>query len=296
MKKNTCSRRQALWLLALCYIVAFAFAIGTYLILPVDMHVLLKTLIADIVATVVVFIFSVACDNSSMYDPYWSVAPPIIYALWIFVNQGWISIWGWAFFGAMLLWAIRLTVNCITHWGGLGDEDWRYVSFRQKFGKGYWPVSFLAVHFFPTLIVFACSIPVWFLYSEPVYRPVYAAVGIALVLIGTLLEFVADRQMTKFQRTRSSVEQCCTTGLWGYSRHPNYLGEIAVWWGACIGSFASVNSPLWFLLFPCAMTALFLGYSIPAMEKRQLAHRPSYGEVKKEVPMLLPFPGRHANR
>lgn len=296
MKERSVSRAKALWLLTCCYLVAFVLATVTFRLLSSDLPVLVRTLLADVVATVVVFVFSVFCDNSSMYDPYWSVAPPILYGTWIWLIGRFGTIWSWLFLLAMLFWAIRLTVNCITHWGGLQDEDWRYVSFRKKFGKGYWPISFLAVHFFPTVIVFICSIPAWFLFSGPVYRPVYAAAGIVLIVVGTLLELFADHQMTSFQRKRKSPEESCVEGLWRYSRHPNYLGEITVWWGVCVASFASMDTPMWFLVFPCAMTALFLGYSIPAMEKRQLARRPSYQAVLDEVPMLLPIPGRRAKK
>ncbi|MFA6840819.1 MAG: DUF1295 domain-containing protein [Sphaerochaetaceae bacterium] len=289
MNRRSHSRSFAMRLLACCYLVAFLVAAVAYRFLPIGMTVLAKTFIADIVATIVVFCFSRWVDNSSLYDPYWSVAPPVLYAVWL-RNVGIASFLIFAMVAAMLFWSVRLTVNCISHWGGLQDEDWRYVSFREKLGAAYWPVSFLGIHLFPTLIVFACSLPMWsfMALSRSSMRSAFALVGIVFVLFGTVLELVADRQMSRFQRERASQTECCISGLWGLCRHPNYLGELSVWWGVCIASFANSDTPLWFVVFPCAMTAMFFGYSIPAMEKRQLTRRPCYRQVRRSVPMLFP--------
>jgi len=83
-------------------------------------------------------------------------------------------------------------------------------------------------------------------------------------------------------------------GLWRYSRHPNYLGEIMIWWSLFLfGLAADPDWLLWGLIGPVAMTAMFLGVSIPLIEKRSLERREGYQQVIDETSMLIPwFPKR----
>lgn len=75
-------------------------------------------------------------------------------------------------------------------------------------------------------------------------------------------------------------------GLWKHGRHPNYFGEIQFWWGIWI-MYAALNGFDWFILGPIAMTALFLGISIPLMEQRQLANKPGYAAYRKQTRILI---------
>src|SRR5690606_29437298 len=111
---------------------------------------------ASLVATVIIFAFSVALSNSSMYDPYWSVAPPALLAYWL--TQGELSPRLMLAGTLVLLWSLRLTWNFLRGWGGLAHEDWRYPHLRHKTGRAYWLVSFLGIHFFPTVLTFAGSL------------------------------------------------------------------------------------------------------------------------------------------
>ncbi len=246
-----------------------------------------NALLLSLIATSIVFVFSVATNNSSMYDPYWSVAPVFLFLYWMHEATSLRIL----FLLLLLLWSVRLTINCCIHWKGLSDEDWRYRSFREKTGKWYWPVSFLGIHIFPTILVFCPMLPAFAILTRPAKRIAPVCIGFSLMIAAFVLELIADRQMDRFQKTRHEQRECCTAGLWGYSRHPNYLGENCLWWGIFIASLGFDAPPL--LIFsPIAMTGLFLCYSIPAMEARQTQKRPSYREVKKRVPMFL-ITGRH---
>ena len=111
-------------------------------------------------------------------------------------------------------------------------------------------------------------------------------VGVGAVL----LQLVSDTQQHRFARTKQPGESL-TTGLWAWSRHPNYLGEILMWTSlALFGLSAAPDQWWWQVLGVVAMVAMFLGASIPMMEQRSLERRPGYQDVIDRVPMLLPRP------
>ena len=116
-------------------------------------------LVADIIATVIIYLGSYSYRNSSIYDPYWSVVPPLILLFWIFnietINM--LNLYFLAF--SVLFWGIRLTYNWARGWEGLKQEDWRYLDLRKKTGRYYQLVNFFGIHLFPTIIVFLCCLP-----------------------------------------------------------------------------------------------------------------------------------------
>ena len=125
-----------------------------------------RVLIADVIATGIVFAFSVLFNNSSIYDPYWSVAPPIIvvHLMLLFPEGNYAR--QMIILGLVSFWGIRLTLNWIRGWPGLKHQDWRYTHISKKTGKLYWPVSFLGIHLMPTLFVFMGCLFILFSYIK----------------------------------------------------------------------------------------------------------------------------------
>jgi steroid 5-alpha reductase family enzyme len=254
----------------------------------------LSALGSDIAATLIIFLGSMLFNNSSMYDPYWSLAPPVILLVWIQNSALGFTVETKVLFILMLIWSIRLTGNWVSLWPGMESEDWRYRRFRQQTGPLYPLVSLFAIHLFPTSIVFLALMPSYYLIVESAYiSHVFSlsnAAGGAIILGGTMISFIADEQMRRFRKNRvgDPSRDVMTSGLWALSRHPNYLGEIMVWTGLWI--YSSAYAPIYAVVAPLAMLTLFLGYSIPAMEKKILRTRPSYQNVQRDVPMLMIYP------
>ena len=170
----------------------------------------------------------------------------------------------------------------------MNQEDWRYRDFRKNSGTWYWAVSFLGIHLFPTLIVFAAATPVYAGLSENISGiTLLRVVGVVICLFGTALELIADRQMREFREEHDRKGAVCTSGLWAYSRHPNYLGELLFWWGIFV--FSLPGAWPWHAAGPVLMTMLFVFISIPMMERHLLSRKPEYAEIKDEVPMLIPL-------
>lgn len=285
------SKVQSLVITTIAYVLALSAAILTYRILPAGYSLLTKTLFADISATIVVFIFSFIFNNASFYDPYWSVAPPVIYFFWLYQGaDGIVSARYILVLLITLFWGIRLTLNWAIGWPGFIHEDWRYVTFREKFKSFYWPISFLAIHFFPTMTVFLCSIPVYLVLKGGSSSLNFIDV-IALFsgLTAIYFEWRSDYELVKHRKSKEGSKPI-ESGLWKISRHPNYFGEILFWFSLYFFSLASSPDNYWIGLAPVAMLCLFLFYSIPAMEKRQLQRRPEYRKIQKKISKLIPFP------
>jgi steroid 5-alpha reductase family enzyme len=279
---------------ALAYVVALAAAAAWLAWGPETRHLWLDTLIADVVATVVIFGFSRAHHNSSFYDAYWSVIPPamVIY-WWAKIGLPVDTVRAWLVVAVVVLWAIRLTGNWVYGWPGLHHEDWRYPMLRDKAGGLELVVDFFAIHLFPTLQVFLATTPVYVVLTNTGRSVGWLDILATLVGVGAVaLEFVADLQLHRFVKARVPG-QVMDQGLWSWSRHPNYFGEISFWVSlALFGVAASPHEAWWLFAGSVAMLAMFLGASIPMMEERSIERRPSYQDVIDRVPILFPRPPR----
>ncbi len=286
------NKSEALVRVVIAYVVAL-FAGGCTLVM-VDFGPLLNALTADIVATVVVYLFSRAYRNCSFIDAYWTVIPPFIALYWLAVGASDVStLRELLVLGLMLYWATRLTLNWAYYWEGIHHEDWRYADLRKKAPALGPLIDFFGLHLFPTLQVFLGLLPVYAVYCLG-YRPFnWLDVFAALVTGAAItLQMLSDFQLHRFIRTRGEGEHLAT-GLWAWSRHPNYLGELGFWLGMFLFGIAAMPSGWYWQIFGIAgMITVFLAFSIPVMEKRSLERRPGYQQVMDSVPMLFPLPWR----
>ncbi len=249
--------------------------------------------IADLAATVVVFVFSVVLDNSSVYDPYWSAAPVPILVYWLAAAGG-LTARQIVVLLLVALWAVRLTMNWLLRWRGLADEDWRYADYR-RLGPGYWPISFLGFHLFPTLIVFLGCVALLPVFS-PGSRPagVLDLAGFVVTFAAIAIEALADRQLRRFIRAQADPTRILDAGLWSLSRHPNYFGEVLFWWGLWLFGLAADPTWWWALAGPVAVAGLFLGVSIPMMDRRLMSRHPGYERLIGARSPFIPLPRRRA--
>ena len=287
------TRLDSFALVTLAYVVALAVAVATPVVLP-GLGGLGLVLAADLAATVVVFAFSIRLGNGSVYDPYWSVAPPVIALHWVTVAtdaRGARQLLVLVCVGA---WAVRLTWNWARGWPGLHHEDWRYPLLYERSPLPRWATSLLGIHLFPTVQVWLGCLAL-----APALgwggRPIGLLDALAVLVAGgaILLETVADEQMRAFARTKAPGA-IMTGGLWGVVRHPNYLGEIGFWAGLALFGLAAAPSWWWSVLGPVAMILMFIGASIPMLDERSVERRPGYADLMRRLPALLPRPGRRA--
>ena len=273
---------------ALCLAAGAAALYGLPLAQPWD------SFAADVVATLVIFAFSRAYRNSSFYDAYWSVIPPLLALYWIWRHPGSEHDPRVLLASALVwLWAIRLTANWSVHWGGLHHEDWRYPIVRARAGKAAVLADLFGIHLFPTVQVFLGCLPLYAVISRG-GAPLgwLDALALAVTLGAIAIETIADLQLHAFI-ARRQPGSFIKNGLWAWSRHPNYFGELSFWWGLMLFGLAAAPAQwLWIVPGALAMSAMFVFASIPLMDQRSVERRPAYREHMRKVSALLPLPPR----
>lgn len=255
-------------------------------------HPILVAALADLAATAVVFAFSVRHDNSSIYDPYWSVAPIPIAAYWASCVPTGRTVRAIVVLVLVAVWGVRLTTNWVARWRGLGDEDFRYAEIRGRTGRLYWPASLFSIHLLPTAWVFFGLLAAWpALGTEGRPPGLLDALALAVTASGIGVEAVSDHRLRRFLRLRRDASAVLETGLWRLCRHPNYFGEITFWWGLWLFGVAADPGWAWSVVGPLSITLLFVLVSIPWMDRRMLSRHPTWA-ARMATSALVPWPRR----
>ncbi len=269
--------------ISIIYAISIASGIFSYLFLPFAPW--LNLLLADVIATIVTFVFSVIFNNASVYDPYWSVQPIVI--VLVFALYYPLDAYKIILIFVIGLWAIRLTANWAYTFKSLNHQDWRYSMLKEKTGNLYPIINLLGIHLFPTLVVYACTYPAVHLITSAIPQNGLTYLPLLISLLGIFLQFVSDVQMQKFRNNKNG-QTFIRTGLWKYSRHPNYLGEILMWWGVGLTAFFALNYACYFLLGALINNIMFILISVPLADGRQ-SKKEGFKEYKKQTRMFLPI-------
>lgn len=281
------SRKRAFSVVVLAYALAIICAYITAAFLEQMCYGIVAALaVADIVCTLVVFLFTWTFKNTSIYDPYWSVLPPLLaaYALDEF------DLRNLAVLILLWLWGIRLTWNWVRRWKGLQDIDWRYVDYQKKTGRWFWLVSFLGLQMVPTIIVFLACLPVFTSFGrEGEELGIIGITGILMAIFAIWLEYRSDNELHDYLKSKN--ENFGIKGVWSLWRFPNYVGEVMFWWAIFLLCIEANPSNWWIVVGPVVMTALFQFISMPLMEKRHRTKRPEYWVELMKRPRWIPkFP------
>lgn len=284
MRKNI-SRINSFIIIGVVYLLATI--VGFYVFNLVEGDIWLKVLIGDVVATVVTYLASVIFSNSSVYDPYWSVQP-IVITIGLATSKT-LNVSMILCLIAISLWGIRLTLNWAYTFKGLFYQDWRYTGYESKTGKFYQLINFTGIHLFPTIVVYLCTMPAVRVITEnSVFSP-FCILGFLVCIGATILQGVADYQMHLFRKAKTGG--FIRNGLWKYSRHPNYLGEILMWWGiGIIAFFALPDITNRILLFVGAVVnnLMFIFVSVPLADGKQ-SKKQGFEEYKEQTRKFLPI-------
>ena len=277
-------RGIGLLIITLTYIAAAGTGIGVFWAanaLPLWLAVLL----ADVAATLIVYAVSLIVGNATVYDAYWSVQPMVIVPLLI-AFTGTLTLGSIFLLVLVELWGLRLTVNWIYTFKNLSVQDWRYDNIKKATGTAFPLASLMGIQMMPTLVVFACQVPIIAFLEGGGDMSAWAITGIVITICGILLELVSDLQKHSF-RARGG-KGVVNVGLWKTGRHPNYLGEISLWWGIYV--FVVLSNPaLWWTFFGAfANTILFIFASIPMAEKQSaLRHEAAWDEYKERTRLFI---------
>ena len=286
---NPNNRLLSFVIIAILYIFAVVLGVVVYNALPFVPW--LSLLIADLAATLFIWLASLLLHNASVYDPYWSVQPLVILGLML-LKTARFDAGSIVFVVVVAFWSLRLTCNWAVTFPGLHKQDWRYDQLQAKSGKFFPLVNLVGIQIMPTLIVFACLLPGFYYLMLGGGMNIWTWLGLAVSLGGTALELTADAQMLAFRKQNTDTGRLMRTGLWRHSRHPNYFGEIMMWWGVYL-VLLSVQPHLWLTgLGALFNTCLFLFISVPLAEKRLAGYKDGFEQYKKKTRMFLPIPKR----
>jgi steroid 5-alpha reductase family enzyme len=271
------------------YIIVILLGVFTFLSLKFE-SMILKVFIANTCATLLIYFIGLVIKNSSLYDPYWSVIPPVITILIsIYFNVFW-TIPVLLLNVALLFWSIRLTYNWILTWTGFDYIDWRYVMIKEKTPKIWLLSNFFGIHFFPTVIVYIQLVGAIYYIEQMKTVNIVTILAFLLIITAAIIQYISDQQMRTFKINTENQSKVIDIGLWKYSRHPNYFGEVLVWFGVYLFYFSRDFKIHYLMLAPILMLLMFVFISIPMMEKKILKSRPEYATYQKNVSMLLILP------
>lgn len=281
------SRGTSLFAVLIVYVAAFFAGLFSYRLF-FDTP-LLAFFIADIIATLVVWFFGLLFKNASMYDPYWSIAPIVLFIAFISITARF-DIFNLLYLFVFVFWGTRLTLNWIIGWRGMRHQDWRYSMLRKRSEKLWILTNLFGINMIPTLFVFAAMIPAYFAAISVNSINIITVLGALICFAAVILQIISDFQMSKFRKDDANKGKNIQTGLWKYSRHPNYLGEVCFWWGVWAIQISVLPGMWGTISAPILMTMLFVFISIPMMEKRLMVSKAGYSDYKKSTSMLMLLP------
>ena len=175
-------------------------------------------------------------------------------------------------------------------WGGLKEEDFRYIDLKQGNLLKKEIINFFGIHYIPTLQVNVSLLPIYFVLTKTVTNYSWILIGATISICAVILQIISDKQMRDFKKNISNKAKIMNLGLWKYSRHPNYLGEVMFWIGLYVMALSVNDIPAWLILSPLSMVVLFVFISCPMMDERSLKKRPGYKEYMDKTSQLLILP------
>ena len=259
---------------------------------------LLYGLAAIVVLFSILWAVSVRLENSSIVDVAWGpgiLAIGLTYYLtgpaFYFASADGFVLRPHLTLALAALWAVRLASHLYARMRVLG-EDFRYVGWRDRYEGHWWWISFFKVFLLQAVLAWVVSLPLYFAIVSMSPRPLTFLdyVGIVVFAAGLVIESAADEHLRRFRADRANRGKVLDTGLWRYTRHPNYFGESLVWWGFGLICLATGGLPG--LLGPLVMTYLLVYVSGVALLESTLIEKKGYIQYAGRTPAFLPLPPR----
>jgi steroid 5-alpha reductase family enzyme len=250
--------------------------------------------LAVAVVMVATWLVSLPLRNASIIDPVWPIG---------FVVVGWVAgltgrgdaLRVSVLIAAVTVWGLRLGFHLFTRNRGHG-EDFRYVEMREKHGERFWLVSLFTVFATQGVLMWIVSLPLQLgsgIDGRATGWAVLLVLGVAVWLLGFVFESVGDAQLTRFKADPASKGQVMDTGLWRYTRHPNYFGDACVWWGIFLVAAGAGGWAWAAVVGPVVMTTLLRRVSgVTLLEKSMSKRRPGYEDYVRRTSPFVPRPPR----
>ena len=234
-----------------------------------------------------VYLLSMLLKDFSIVDVAWGLGFIIVCAVsgWFATNILMIQL---LVGGLVLLWGVRLALYIAYRKRGK-DEDWRYKQWREDWGQNAWWRSYLQVFMLQGLVMLIVALPIIMINATPTNRlEGYYIVGLVVWMVGYFFEVVGDMQMLAFKSDSENKGKIMTTGLWKYTRHPNYFGEAVMWWGIFIIALESLNG-FYTIVSPLLLTFLLLRVSGVKKLESKYKNNKDYQKYIKHTSSFIPW-------
>lgn len=238
----------------------------------------------------ILWLVSLRIRDASIMDPFWGLGFVLLAWLYFIIVQGsapdprslvvpvLVTVWG-----------LRLSIYLLIRNVGRG-EDFRYQRWREQHGRNWWWSSYFQVFLLQGFLMWLISLPLFTvqLPSKPPELVLTDFSGIVFWLVGFGFEAIGDWQLSRFKADPSNQGRVLQSGLWRYTRHPNYFGEAVLWWGYGLLGTGS-NLGLWPLLSPALMTFLLLRVSGVSMLEKSLSKKENYRQYQQTTSAFFPW-------
>lgn len=246
-------------------------------------------LAAVIALFTVLWLVSLLVRNSSIVDMWWGPGIFLIGLAYFLTTSGTddrrrlvLALLG--------IWAVRLAAHIGQRNIGHG-EDFRYAKWRRERGQSWWWFSYFKVFVLQAVIAWIVAMPLFYTMASPRPFNAWDAAGALIFVVGFFFEAVGDEQLRRFRTDPANKGRVLNSGLWRYTRHPNYFGEAVMWWG--LGLFSIAAGGLAGVIGPAIMTFLLIRVSgVALLEKTLSETKPGYREYVERTSSFFPMPPR----
>jgi steroid 5-alpha reductase family enzyme len=233
------------------------------------------------------WLLSLALKNASIVDIFWGLG---------FVVVAWICYFNTTGFEPrkillttlVTIWGLRLSIYLFWRNHGQG-EDYRYQSLRARIGKNFPIISLVVVFIFQGLLIWLISLPIQAVSAStlPDSFTFFDVIGTMFWVVGILFEAFGDWQLAQFKSDPNNKGKVLNTGLWKFTRHPNYFGDALLWWGIFL---IALPNGWWTVFSPIVMTTLLMKISgVALLEKTLVKTKPQYADYVKRTNAFLPW-------
>ena len=259
-------------------------------------HLLTTNAVVLAVSMTALWAYCVRIKDVSVIDSFWSFGM-VLLAATSFAMLGAQGTQATILFGLTAIWGLRLSLHLFTRWRAHGVDP-RYTAIlgrlMAKRGWSFAKASFIQVFLMQYALLFIVCLPAQLgaASGDDTRLSMIQWVGVAIALIGIAFETIGDAQLTAFRNNPAMDGKVLDTGLWRYTRHPNYFGDACTWWGIWL---VAANTPLGAatIIGPILITFLLMRVSgVPMLEHRLKKNRPGYEDYLRRTSSFFPLPPR----
>lgn len=236
------------------------------------------------------FLWGTVIKNNAVVDYGWGPGFVLV-GVFSYFRSGQFHLTGTLAILLVTIWGTRLAIHILQrNWGK--PEDFRYAQWRIDWGRWVIPRAFLQVFMLQGVLLLIIAFPmIWLVRTEADPLNLWTLAGLAIWLIGFLFESIGDSQLRRFKADPANKGVLITTGLWRYTRHPNYFGEATMWWGLFLIAL-SAGLPWYTVISPLTITLLLLFVSGVPLLERKYKGRPDFEAYAAVTSKFFPLPPR----